>query len=139
MLFRRLKNRFSQKQKEELLKNPNVLKITDDHLVFSPEFKLKAIKLYAKGLSSDHILLASDFELDWFEPEYFQKLIYKWKDLYEKHGENAFKEERRGRQATGRPPVPNLDDYSIDDLRAITLIQNEIIEELKKKKTLAKK
>ena len=132
-------NRFTQKQKEELLKNPNVLKITDDHLVFTADFKLKAIKLYARGLSADHILLASDFELDWFEPEYFQKLIYKWKDLYEKHGENAFIEERRGRQATGRPSIPNLDDYSMDDLKAITLIQNEIIEELKKKKTLAKK
>jgi len=126
-------NRFTEKQKEEILKNPNVLKISDEHLVFTPEFKIKALKLHFKGMSTDHILLACDFELDWFGPEYFQKRLYKWKAIYEKHGKNAFTEERRGKKATGRPSHLSLDDFSINDLKALALIQNEIIEDLKKK------
>lgn len=130
---------FTLDQKRILLENSNVLKITENHLVFTPEFKIKAIKLYSKGMTADEIFISHGFDPEFFEQQYFQKRLAKWRLKHELEGPNAFKTETRGKGATGRPKQENLEDYTIEDLRAIVFIQDEIIDELKKKKALAKK
>ncbi len=128
---------FTPNQKKVLLENPNVLKITENHLVFIPEFKIKAVEFYLKGMNADEIFISHGFDANYFEKDYFRSNLKRWKIKYETEGKNSLKEETRGN--TGRPKSVDLDNYSIEDLRAIVFIQDEIIEELKKKKALAKK
>ena len=128
---------FTPNQKKVLLENPNVLKITENHLVFIPEFKIKAVEFYLKGMNADEIFISHGFNPKFFEKDYFRLAIKRWKIKYETEGKNSLSEETRGN--TGRPKSVDLDDYSMEDLRAIVFIQDEIIEELKKKKALAKK
>ena len=131
---------FTPYQKKVLLENPNVLKITENHLVFTPEFKIKAVEFYLKGMSDEEIFTSHGFNSSFFkDDDYFRRKIQKWKLKYEEAGKHSFKEETRGKGASGRPKSVNLDEFSIEDLRAIVFIQDEIIEELKKKKALAKK
>jgi hypothetical protein len=44
-----------------------------------------------------------------------------------------------GKQATGRPQKSNTDDLTMDELKAIVQIQEEVIVMLKKNRALAKK
>ena len=128
---------FTPHQKKVLLENPNVLKITENHLVFIPKFKINAVEFYLKGMSADEIFISHGFNPNFFEKNYFRYNIKRWKLKYETEGKNSLYEETRGN--TGRPKSVDLNDYSIDDLRAIVFIQDEIINEIKKKKALAKK
>ena len=130
---------FTPKQKAVLLENPNVLKITENHLVFKPEFKVKAVEFHLKGMTADEILIAHGFDSSFFEKNYFRLILKSWKLRYELKGKDSFLEEDRGKGATGRPKSVNLDEYTLDDLKAIVYIQDQIIEEIKKKKALAKK
>lgn len=115
----------------------NVQKITENHLVFTSEFKIKAVEFYLKGMSADEIFISHGFDANFFEKDYFRSNLRRWKVKYEKEGKNSLKEETRGN--TGRPKSVDIDSYSLEDLKAIVFIQDEIIEELKKKKALAKK
>ena len=128
---------FTPHQKKVLLENPNVLKITENHLVFIPEFKIKAVEFYLKGMSPDEILISHGFNPNFFEKDYFRLVIKRWKIKYETKGKDSLTEDTRGN--TGRPRSIDLNEYSLEDLRAIVFIQDEIIEEIKKKKALAKK
>lgn len=128
---------FTPQQKKVLLENPNVQKITDNHLVFNPDFKIKAVEFYLKGMTADEIFISHGFESSFFEKEYFRLCIKRWKFKYDAQGKESLREDTRG--STGRPKSVDLEEYSIEDLRAIVFIQDEIIEEIKKKKALAKK
>lgn len=128
---------FTPYQKKVLLENMNVQKITENHLVFTSEFKIKAVEFYLKGMSADEIFISHGFDANFFEKDYFRSNLRRWKVKYEKEGKNSLKEETRGN--TGRPKSVDIDSYSLEDLKAIVFIQDEIIEELKKKKALAKK
>ena len=54
-------------------------------------------------------------------------------------GKEAFFVENRGSSTTGRPKKENLDELTYQELQAIIEIQRGVIEELKKKRALAKK
>lgn len=130
---------FTPLQKKVLLGNPNVLKITENHLVFQPEFKVKAVDFYLRGMTADEIFIAHGFDPSFFEEGYFRFNLKRWKLKYELKGKDSLLEEDRGRNATGRPKSIDLDEYTVEDLKAIVYIQDQIIEEVKKKKALAKK
>lgn len=128
---------FSPHQKKILLENPNVLKITENHLVFIPEFKVKAVEFFLKGMSPEEIFISHGFNPAYFEKDYFRLAIKRWRLKYETDGKDSLTEETRG--STGRPKAIDIDDFTIDDLRALVFIQDEIINEIKKKRALAKK
>ena len=69
----------SKSQKSELLKNPNVEKITDKHVVFTSKFKVQAVEAYLSGQSQDLIFSKAGINLDWFIPSYARDSIKKWK------------------------------------------------------------
>jgi len=130
---------FTPKQKMVLLENPNVLKITENHLVFKPEFKVRAVEFYLKGMTADEIFISHGFEPSFFEDGYFRFNLKRWKLKYELKGKDSLLEEDRGKGSTGRPKTVDLDEYTVEDLKALVYIQDQIIEEIKKKKALAKK
>lgn len=132
-------NEFTEQQKKKLLKNSNIEKVTNKHVVFKAKFKTKAVEKYLEGKSPKEIFIEAGIDLDMFTPSYSRDSIKKWKKKYIEHGKNSFDVERRGVNSTGRPKKMNLDDLNIAELKAMIEIQGEIIEELKKKKALTLK
>lgn len=129
----------SKSQKKTLLDNPNVLKITESHVVFTPAFKIKAVELYASGKLPDEIFEASGIDPKFFIPDFCRSCLRRWAKKHEAQGASSLKSDSRGRSASGRPAKMNLESLSLNDLKAIIAIQEDLIEDLKKKKALAKK
>ncbi len=129
----------SDYQKIVLLKNPNVEKITEKHVVYTSKFKVKAVELYLKGISPEEIFNRANINLKYFKKNYSRYCLKKWKKKFESDGKKSFFEETRGKGSTGRPKKTNVDDLTIDELKAIVEIQEELIETLKKNRALAKK
>lgn len=129
----------SKAHKKALLENPNVVKITESHVVFTPKFKLKAVELYLSGTSPKEVFLSHGIDPAMFIHEFCRNCIKRWLGKYQLEGKNAFSVETRGSGTPTRPVKSNLDSYSMDDLKSIILVQEEMIEELKKRKALARK
>ncbi len=128
---------FTPNQRTKLLANPNVLKITDSHIIFKPEFMINAVEMFLEGISGDEIFHSHGFDINFFEKDYCKYSLKRWKLKFEVRGEESFYKETRG-NPIGRPKN-NLDDLTMDELKAIVYIQGELLEEVKKKKALAKK
>lgn len=129
----------SKSDKRALLENPNVEKITESHVVFTPKFKIKAVELYLSGKSPEDIFLSYGIEPSVFIPDFCRSCIKRWLLKYEANGKDSFKSETRGSGTPTKPVTNKLDSYSVEDLKAIIIVQEEMIEELKKKKALARK
>ncbi|MFT6633228.1 MAG: hypothetical protein ACJAS4_003198 [Bacteriovoracaceae bacterium] len=69
----------SDYQRKELLKNLNVEKITDKHVVFTSKFKIKAVELYFDGKSPNAIFEDAGIKTHYFKSKYSQLCIKKWK------------------------------------------------------------
>lgn len=129
----------SLKQQKELLLNPNVQKLTDKHVVFKSKFKIKAIKQYFNGKSPNEIFSDAGIDLSSFSEDYCRNCLKRWLKKHRDGGFDALKSDMRGKGATGRPKSENLNNLSYEELEAIVKMQKEVIDELKKRKALAKK
>lgn len=128
----------SDYQRKELLKNPNVEKITEKHVVFTSKFKIIAVELYFDGKSPKQIFEDAGVKTHYFKAQYFQLCIKKWKKKYLEQGKDSFSIELRGSSKVGRPKKENLEELTYEELKAVVEIQREVIEELKKRKALVK-
>ena len=124
-------------QRKILSKNPNVLKVTNHHVVYTKSFKIKAIKLSLEGKPSDEIFKDAGIRLDFFKADYAFFNLRRWHKKYEKDGLEGFDKEARGSSTNGRSR--SREDLTYDELLAVVEIQEEVIEALKNKKALAKK
>ncbi|MBC7691087.1 MAG: hypothetical protein H7222_04910 [Methylotenera sp.] len=125
--------------RKSLLKNPHVLKITEKQVVFTPQFKIKAVDLSLNGFSADEIFAEHGIDPKLFKAEYCSYLLKKWKLKHREKGRASLLEDGRGLGSTGRPKRLDLDELSVEDLKDIIVIQEELIEAIKKKKALVKK
>lgn len=129
----------TKSQKKILLESPHVVKITESHVVFTPEFKVKAVELYLAGTSPKEIFHLNGIDPSLFILDFCRSSIRRWVIKFETEGIEAFSNESRGSGTPSRPVTNNLDSYSMDDLKSIIIVQEEMIEELKKKRALARK
>lgn len=129
----------SSYQKRKLLENPNVEKITEKFVSFTPDFKSLAVKKYLNGENANEIFLQAKIPIHFFKSDYCRSCLKRWKKKFQQDGASSFSDEKRGSSKVGRPKKENLDDLSYEELQAIIEIQKGVITELKKKKALAKK
>ena len=130
---------FTEEEKEELLKNPNVKRITGKTIEFTSSFKIHAVKKYKGGETSKEIFEKAGINLDYFESKYALHAIRRWQKVYLKSGEEGLVNETRGKNSTGRPKKENSDELSYEELKILVEIQRGVIEELKKRKALMEK
>ena len=104
-------------------------------------FKIKAVKLYLSGMSPKQIFQEENIPIDYFQDDYFRNCIKRWLYKFKNEGEDSLKEDGRtfGAGGPGRPKSENLDVLTYDELLTLVEIQKGVIEDLKKKKALAKK
>jgi transposase-like protein len=129
----------NNEQKSLLLKNPNVKKISESHVFYTSHFKIDAVKQYQHGKSSNDIFRDAGINPDFFIKKYCLSCLKRWVKKFMDKGEESLKINETGKKSTGRPPKENLDELTYEELQAIVEIQREVINELKKKRALAKK
>lgn len=126
----------SKYQKKVLSQNPNVLKITDSHVIYKPSFKLHAVEQHLQGVLGDIIFKKAGIRLDFFIKNYASSNINRWLKKYNEEGKVALGAGLR-KKGSGRPKKPESLTY--EELLKVVEIQNEVIDELKKKRALALK
>ena len=131
--------KLTKQQRIDFEKNSSVLKTTASHVVFTSEFKLKAVKLCDEGMSPREFFASHGLDFNFLNEGYFRSNIKRWRAVYRRKKEDGFSTKRRGRKATGRPKKISIKDLSKNDLAALVSIQARIIEELKKRRALARK
>lgn len=95
--------KLSQKDRDSLQKNPNVLKVTDSNVTYTPKFKGKAVNLINQGHCAESIFKDAGIDTSLFGEKYAFKAIDRWQKAIREHGKKALYKERRGINATGRP------------------------------------
>lgn len=99
---------FTESQRKELESNPNVIKVSDRSITYSPEFKVKAVEESAKGKGAQQIFVEHGFDLSIIGAKKPKHCIERWRGTFQKYGEEGFYTERRGKGATGRPSSKDL-------------------------------
>ena len=108
-------------------------------MVFKSRFKVTSVEAYLDGHSPVEIFEKAKINLTFFKPLYAQFCLKKWKKKYVEDGKESFYFEKRGSGNGGRPKKENLDKLTYEELQVIVEIQRGVIDELKKKRALAKK
>lgn len=83
--------------------NPIVEKVTASNVTYIAKFKIKAVAEFSKGISPSRIFADAGIDLQMFGKTYAKKCLSRWRKIYEEHGNDGFKAERRGSGSTGRP------------------------------------
>ena len=131
--------KFSEKDKKLFAACPHVLKVTDSHVHFSPAFKLQAIKLHGEGILPSDVFRKLGIDPLLFAESYPKKTIYRWEKIFEAEGEEGLREEKRGKQATGRPKKESKDLKGDAALRERIAYLEATVDFLKKLRALEEK
>lgn len=129
----------SDQQRRKLLENPNVEEITEKHIHFTSDFKIKAVELNLKGDSPEEIFKTHGFDLSLFAERYANYTIKRWRKKYNEEGKSSLNNSQTGTKATGRPKKESPEDYTKEELWKLLHLQRDMIIEIKKQKALAKK
>ena len=93
----------SDADRKKLVKNPNVLKVSNRNVTYAPAFKVRAVGQLLAGEGYEKIFAEAGINLSLFESNYARKSLERWRSIFEKVGPEGFLTENRGRKATGRP------------------------------------
>lgn len=129
----------SDYQRRKLLKNSYIEKITEKHIVYTAQFKKRSVEKYFKGKKPDQIFKDAGISPEFFTNNYCRLCLKRWKKKYLENGEDSFKKDKRGLGSLGRPKNANPDELTVEELKALVEVQQEVIEVLKKNRALAKK
>ncbi len=124
--------KWSQSERELLLLNKYVSKVTDTNIAYTSEFKVLAVKGYRSGKSPQQIFKDSGFNLTFFDKEYAKKTIYRWSKVLDEEGVKGFKVEKRGKSSTGRPKR-KYDPTDLDSVLkrlAYLEVENDLLKKL---------
>ncbi|SFK34187.1 hypothetical protein SAMN04487936_113102 [Halobacillus dabanensis] len=99
---------FTESQRRELESNPNIVKVSDRSITYTPEFKVKAVKENAEGKGPHQIFVEHGFDLSIIGSGKPKQCIERWRATFQKYGEEGFYTERRGKGSTGRPSSKEL-------------------------------
>lgn len=102
---------FTREQLEQLSNNENVVRVGKT-IVYSKDFKIKAVKLYhEQGLTSSEIFRQAGFNLNVIGKQKPKDCLMNWKRTYRLKGEAGLKIETRGKgKGGGRFKTKNLTD-----------------------------
>jgi transposase len=131
--------KLSKYQRVVLLKNQNVEKIGTRNVIYKSRFKINAVEKYLKGWKPDEIFKDAGINPSYFIKNYSRSCIKRWKKKYFEDGKASLGASQTGKKASGRPRSKKADDLTVEELRAIVEIQEEVIDMLKKNRALAKK
>jgi transposase-like protein len=95
--------RYTEAQMKQLESNPNVQRVSETNISFTPAFKLAAVMAYKAGKTPMEIFLEAGFDVDMFNSHKPKESLKRWRQTYAAHGDAGLLEERRGKGSSGRP------------------------------------
>lgn len=99
---------FTEEQMSKLEANPNVQHVTEMAITYSPAFKLAALQAYTEGYTPAEIFIRAGFDLDVIGHKKPKHSLKRWRDTYDRYGEEGLATDRRGKGSTGRKPASEL-------------------------------
>lgn len=102
------KNIFTEFQIKELEKNLNVVRVSERSITYHPDFKIKAVEEYNQGKIPSQIFTEHGFNIDIVGKDQPARCLQRWRETFEKFGNEGFQTERRGKGGTGRPSSKSL-------------------------------
>lgn len=99
---------FTEEQMRKLEQNPNVFHVTEAAITYTPAFKLEALKAYKQGQIPSEIFIRAGFDLDVIGHQKPKSSLKRWRETFERYGEEGLATERRGKGSTGRKPAGQL-------------------------------
>lgn len=96
--------RYSELQIKRLEENPNVLRVSETNISFTPAFKLATVKAYKAGKTPKEIFLEAGFDLDVFSTRKPKESLKRWRSIYA----TGLLEERRGKGSSVRSSSKEL-------------------------------
>lgn len=120
--------KLSESDKKRLLSNRFVEKITNSHIVFTAEFKIRAVKENLQGKTPIKIFEEAGINSSLFLEEFPKKSIARWKKVFLEKGADGFKEEKRGKGSTGRPKQQRFN--SIEEELEYLRLENDFLKKL---------
>ncbi len=133
-------SQITSENRSRILRHPDVVRITEKHIVFSAQFRAEVLRLRREGFTFPEILVRSGFRASDFDPSYLRHCIKRWRKQERLQVSGKAKKENRGRPKGSKSKnFKTLENLSPQDLKSIILVQEEMINELKKRKALAAK
>lgn len=99
---------FSPEDQAKLRQNPNVLKVSETVITYSPDFKVRAVRANAEGKPAFLIFLEARFDRDLIGIRTPERCLDRWRKVFAERGEQGLRDDRRGKGAKGRPPEKDL-------------------------------
>ena len=99
---------FTEEQIKELESNSNVQKVSESAITYKPEFRLRALQAYRAGQTPSEIFIRSGFNLEVIGREKPKKSLKRWRETFNRYGEEGLAADRRGQGSTGRKPAGEL-------------------------------
>lgn len=100
---------FDAEARARILKNSNVLRVSETRITYSPDFKVRAVRA---SLEQDKlpqlIFLEAGFDVDLIGHKTPSRCLRKWRAVFAERGEEGLRIDQRGRQAAGRPDQREL-------------------------------
>lgn len=99
---------FTEQELQMLEINPNVHRVTEKNITYSPQFKVAAVQAYQEGHTPMEIFLQAGFHIEMIGRDMPKKCLLRWRKVYATFGEAGLIEERRGKASSGRKPDGEL-------------------------------
>jgi transposase len=99
---------FTEEQMRKLEENPNVHHLTEAAITYTPAFKLEALQAYKEGQTPSEIFIRAGFDLDVIGRKKPKDSLKRWRDTFDRYGEEGLATEQRGKGSTGRKPASQL-------------------------------
>ena len=130
------RKKFTDQEKKILLKNENILDVSDTNIKYCPKFKLKTIKEYNNGKFPKQIFMDAGINIEIIGSENPGRSIDRWKRTYKNQGEKGILEEQRGKSINGgRPRIKELTSEEkikkIESRNAYLEAENDFLKKLK--------
>lgn len=95
---------FDPETRAKILRNKNVLKVGEQQITYSPDFKVSAVHANLfKGKTPQVIFLEAGFDVDLIGHETPKHCLKDWRTIYRQQGEEGLRKDQRGSSSPGRP------------------------------------
>ena len=98
---------FTSEEIGKLKQNQFVFNCSDRSIIYTYEFKKRALEQYHQGVSSNEIWRRAGFDISSWKKHYTKDCIHNWKRIFKKKGLEGLAK-LRGSQATGIPRTKGL-------------------------------
>jgi transposase InsO family protein len=94
---------FDPEAQAKILRNKNVLRVSETTITYCPAFKVAAVRAHLAGTPPHLIFSDAGFDLDLIGREIPRRCLSRWRAIFTQRGEEGLRSDQRGRNATGRP------------------------------------